>query len=216
MFVRVTPQVYPHYVRSSRIDQPKQTKAAGWQITVIAMPVMGTYYDIKVQMVMKGVGAAGSTIEVPDILPGPTPNVFTATTDELGKEAVVCYTARAASQSPQRWTGTFTIQSGSTPGMSAFVAAHEPTLEKASDSPCGGLKAIKAVASPPVESSEALETQNPRVNSGEATLALARGSQLYNARRYSESRPLLITACNVEQARMPATRWDSCTRTTWG
>jgi hypothetical protein len=166
MFVRVTPQVYPHYVRSSRIDQPKQTKAAGWQITVIAMPVMGTYYDIKVQMVMKGVGAAGSTIEVPDILPGPTPNVFTATTDELGKEAVVCYTARAASQSPQRWTGTFTIQSGSTPGMSAFVAAHEPTLEKASDTPCGGLKAIKAVASPPVESSEAPDTQNPRVNSG--------------------------------------------------
>lgn len=202
MFVRITPQVMPKFVRSPSAGQPKSATAAGWQVTVIATP-LGTHYDIRVQMVMKGVGSAGSTIELPDFQPGYLPSTFTATTNELGKEAVICYTARAASQPAQRWTGIFTIRKGSGPlvglaavqGAVSFVAAHEPTLENASDASCGGLKAVKASATPPVEELTATKTRNPEIDSSAAALALARGSQLYNAHRYSEARPLLITAC---------------------
>ncbi|MGC2110858.1 MAG: tetratricopeptide repeat protein [Candidatus Korobacteraceae bacterium] len=196
MFVRVIPQVYP-YATASWVGGRKTARAAGSQITVIATPVTlgGTYYDIKVQMVMKGVGSAESTIELPDLLPGSMPNTFTAITEQMGKEAVICYTAHAASQPAQRWTGAFTIQNGATPGVVAFVPAREPTLEKASDAPCGGLKAIKVAATPAPEAAASPERPKPDWSSADASLALARGSQLYNARRYAEARPLLITAC---------------------
>jgi TPR repeat protein len=197
MFVRVTPQASQRGAARSRIAQPRQTVASGWQVTVMAFPLMGTYYDIKVQVIMKGVGSAGSIVELPDMQPGPIPSTFTAVTNELGKEAVVCYTARAASQTAQRWTGTFTIQNGAVPGMASFVAAHEPTLEKASDAPCGGLNATKESATPATETGAVTETRDSAVDSREANLALARGSQLYNARRYAEARPLLIKACEV-------------------
>ena len=199
MFVRITPQVMPNFVRNARAGRATM---AGWKVTVIATP-FGSHYDVKVQMVMKGMGSAGSTIELPDLQPGYLPSSFAATTNELGKEAVICYTARGASEPAQRWTGTFAIHRGSEPlesfaavrGAATFVAAHEPTLEKASDAPCGGLKAVKESATPSVEEMTAPEIRKPEMGSSEAALALARGSQLYNARRYSEARPLLIKAC---------------------
>ncbi len=195
MFVRITPQASMHGTRSYAGGR-KSFNADGYQVSVIAIPVTlgGTYYDIKVQMVMKGVGSAGSTVELPDLLPGVMPNVYSVVTKELGKEAVICYTARPASQAAQRWTGTFNIQNSATPGMVALVPAHEPTLEKASDAPCGGLQAIKEAAAP-VETAAAPESGSPEVSPARASLALARGSQLYNAHRYAEARPLLISAC---------------------
>ncbi len=196
MFVRITPQASMHGTRSYAAGR-KSFKADGYQITVIAIPVTlaGSYYDIKVQMVMKGVGSAGSTIELPDLLPGGIPNTYSVVAQELGKEAVICYTARPASQqAAQRWTGTFNIQSGATPGMVAFVPAHEPTLEKASDAPCGGLQAIKE-APVPAETAATPESGRSDVSPARASLDLARGSQLYNAHRYAEARPLLISAC---------------------
>jgi len=196
MFVRITPQARQARPHTALPGQRTPTANASWQISVIAVPVGGTYYDVKIQMVMTGVGSASSTIEVSDFQPGLMPTMFSATANELGNEAVVCYTARAPSQqTPLRWTGTYKIQSSSVPGMAAFVAAHEPTLEKVSNAPCGGLTAEKAPATPAVEASAAPDNQRPGASSLEATLALERGSRLYNSRRYAEARPLLITAC---------------------
>ena len=192
-FVKITPQAYPHYAVSYNGGR-KSATGAGWQITVIAIPFLlaGNYYDIKVQMVTTGVGSEGSTIELPDFMPATMPNTYTAIAKQLGKEAVICYTAHAASQPAQRWTGAFTVSTGA--GGTALVPAREPTLEKASDAPCGGLRAVKET-DVPVEAVGAPETKTSAANM-EASSALARGAQLYNARQYAESRPLLITACN--------------------
>jgi TPR repeat protein len=170
---------------------------------MVGAVAIGAHYDVKVQMVMKGVGSAESAIELPDFLPGPVPNLYSSSVAELGKEAVVCYTARPASQPAQRWTGTFDIRNSSVPGSVVFVAAHEPTLEVASDAPCGGLKAEKSTG-PSVEASATPATRDSALNAMTASLALERGSKFYNARRYSEARPLLITACDGGQSA------DSC------
>jgi len=195
MFVRITPQAFMH-ATASFAGGRKSSKADGYQINVIAVPVSAsqTYYDVKVQMVMKGVGSSGSNIELPDLQPAAMPNSYTVVAKDLGKEAIICYTARPPSEPPQRWTGTYHIQNSESPwAPAAFVPAHEPTLENASDAPCGGVKAEKLT--PVTEIAAAPENSQPAVPPAQASLALARGSQLYNAHRYAEARPLLITAC---------------------
>jgi len=176
-------------VRASATPTPDD---GAWQVMVTVIPVRGTYYDVKLEIVMKDVGNGQTSVELPEPQPGPVPNLYITNAEELGKEAVVCYTGRPAAQQAQRWTGTFRIQSGYQ-GRVVFVPAHEPTLEPASDSPCAGLVVTKAGPLPSV--SEGPGPREAAINSMHASLALAQGSRLYNARRYSEARPLLIEAC---------------------
>jgi TPR repeat protein len=176
-------------VRTSATPTPDD---GAWQVTASVIPIRGTYYDVKLQIVMKDIGDGRMSVELPDPQPGPVSNFYITKAEALGKEAVVCYTGRLAAQQAQRWTGTFSIQSGYQ-GRVVFVPAHEPTLEPAGDSPCGGVVVTKAAPLPSVP-----EGPGPReasINSIHASLALAQGSRLYNARRYSEARPLLIEAC---------------------
>jgi uncharacterized protein len=174
--------------------------ASGTVIRVLAVPPsMETYYDIKVQVVMKDVGNGDETIALPDLQPWPmNPHAYTVAASQLGKEAVICYTARPPQeQEAKRWTGTFTIQPGATgPARAAFVPAHEPTLEPASNAPCGGLNAVKAEPASSPELPAASDATTPVHDSTEAALALVQGSRLFNAKRYLEAEPLLAEACD--------------------
>jgi hypothetical protein len=108
MFVRI--QLYAS--KGSAKTRPYSPAGASpassdWQVMVSVVPIWGTYYDVKLQVVMKDVGDGGTSVELADSQPGPVRNLYMTRAEALGKEAVVCYTARAASQQAQRWTGTF-------------------------------------------------------------------------------------------------------------
>jgi hypothetical protein len=196
LFARIVPSAMQH-VSAGYVGGRKTATASGWQIQVIASTV-STYYDIKLQMVMKGVGSQGQTVLVPDFQPSAmVPNVYTALTNDLGKEAVVCFTARQPNQpAAMRLTSAYTIRTnpqGGILGQTAFVASHEPTLEPASDAPCGGI-ADATIASPVTETTVA-GTNAPEVDPGGAARALAVGSRLYNAGNYTDAMSPLQTAC---------------------
>ncbi len=194
-FVRVRLNVSNRPMHKTTYD--RQPAAApddsGWRV-MASVTSLGEQYDSKIQIVMKDIGDTQSSVELPDPQPGPIPGIYMTKADALGKEAIVCYTARQASQQQaQRWTGTFTAQPGYQ-GQISFVPAHEPTLEPASDAPCGGLASItKAAPLPPQP--EGPSPHEAATNHLNAVVALGKGSRLYNARRYQEARPLLIEAC---------------------
>ena len=196
LFARIMPSARQH-VSAGYVGGRKTATASGWQIQVIAGTI-STYYDIKLQMVMKGVGSQDETVLVPDFQPSAgIPNVYTALTNDLGKEAVVCFTARQPNQpTAMRLTAAYTIRTnpqGGIRGQTAFVASHESTLEPASDAPCGGIVGAK-IASPVTETTVA-GTNAPGVDPGGAVRALAVGSRLFNAGNYTDAMSPLQTAC---------------------
>jgi hypothetical protein len=110
----------------------------GWWVTVFTAPanfVYTTFYDMKVQMVMKGAGRVWS-------VPLSNREVVTsgmekrgAALRDLGTEAVVCFTAKDPSRpQPMRMTKWFSIDANG--NIAAFVPSREPTLAVASDAPC--------------------------------------------------------------------------------
>jgi TPR repeat protein len=203
MFVHITAGAGDPSARYRRFPATtRKPTTSGWQVSVGAVPIHGTHYDVKVQVVMKDIGAGHSSVELADLKPYRLPNLYMASTEALGKQAIVCYTARPAdSQQAERWTGTYNIEAGYQEGTATFVAAHEPTLEVASDAPCGGAAVTKAAAPPPAAEEsgpreEAVSSPSSRLALSRSRLALSQGSRLYNAKRYAESRPLLIQACD--------------------
>jgi hypothetical protein len=189
------------FVRIQTRTHPERGGSTGLQVMVIAIPFGGTHYDERVQMVMKDVGSSGKAVELADFLPGTVPHAFTGHADELGKEAVICYTAHAASQPAQRWTQSFHIQSTATPGMAALTPAEPPTLVAASDAPCGGITVVKAPPAPtmptglPAHASAPTTGSGTRVNPVQVAVAHMKGVSFYNQKRYDEARPQLVQAC---------------------
>ena len=196
MFVRINARTSPNFARPSRTGGQSKPAAAATQVTVMAMPYGGTHYDVKVQVVMKGVGSSKETVALPDLQPSGIPFSYSATSGQIGTEAVICYTGRPSSGTAERWTGTFNIQPGAYPGQVVFIPAHEPTLEAASNAPCGGLRAEQASVPAAADAPETADAGSSPEPSIEAFGALRRGAELYNAGRYQEARAPLVEACN--------------------
>ncbi len=148
-----------HKMRQSNPDYFVRIQASATAIgsqghlQVLAISAAGTAYDVKVQLVMKGVGSDRRTVLYNDLDPGIAPGLYTKEINEFGNEAVICYTAHTASEpTPLRVTATYTIRSSSMGVMTqvAFVPTKPPTMEPASDAPCGGIKVTETAApSPP-------------------------------------------------------------------
>jgi uncharacterized coiled-coil protein SlyX len=133
--------------------------------------------------------------------------------DEIGEKAVVCFSAPDSQTGTRRqWMQSYTVQKAEEAYATKanFIPTGTPTLTPATGAPCGGATDVRESAH--IESQQehtanllALAqnakwggtTQKPEMGSGEANLALARGSQFYNAHLYSEARPLLIRACDA-------------------
>jgi hypothetical protein len=121
------------------------SSAYAWVLRVQAIsPVQ--HYDIKIQAVLLGITAGTvRTVLKPlvlDLRPGNVPNNYVAYPDGMGREAAICYTARASGQSaPMRLTEVFKVQSTSSGAV--LVPNHEPTLGPASDAPCGDAHVIQ-------------------------------------------------------------------------
>jgi len=116
--------------------------AAGivWEFRVHAVPP-ASQYDPKVRVVMLNIiGGTVRTVRkaVAGELPlSQFPNTYRTQINELGGQVVVCYTAHAEGQSSaQRLTSIFKTEFNA--GKPVFVLTQEPTLEPASDAPCGG------------------------------------------------------------------------------
>jgi hypothetical protein len=110
----------------------------GWWVTVFTAPanfVYTTFYDMKVQMVMKGAGRAWSVpLSNREVVTSGMEKRSAALRD-LGTEAVVCFTAKDPSRpEPMRMTKWFSIDASA--NTAAFVPSREPTLAVASDAPC--------------------------------------------------------------------------------
>jgi hypothetical protein len=116
-----------------------------WVLRVQAIsPVQ--HYDIKIQAVLLGIPAGTvRTVSKPlalDLRPGNVPNNYIAYPNGMGTEAAICYTARASGQNtPMRLTEVFKVQFAS--GGAVLVPNHEPTLEPASNAPCGDAHVIQ-------------------------------------------------------------------------
>jgi len=123
--------------------------------------------------------------------------------DEIGEKAVVCFSAPDSQTGTRRqWMQSYTVQKAEEAHATKanFIPAGSPTLTPATGAPCGGATDVRESAhieSPQEQTTQLLAQRKPEMGSGEANLALARGSQFYNAHRYSEARPLLIRACDA-------------------
>jgi hypothetical protein len=100
-----------------------------------------TLYDIQVQMTMKGPGNKVWPVQLSNReITGFVEERY-ALLENLGTEAVVCFTAREPTRGQTlRMTKWFSIEASRVPGPNGYTAAfapmREPTLEPASNAPC--------------------------------------------------------------------------------
>lgn len=127
-----------------RIDVSANKLNSGrWRIMVVASPFLlqTTLYDIKVQMVTKGAGNKSWPVQLSSREMFACLENRYALLDNLGTEAVVCFTAHDPS-SPKRlrMAKYFSIEADQEPGLigysAAFVPSREPSLAPPSDVPC--------------------------------------------------------------------------------
>jgi hypothetical protein len=127
-----------------RIDVSAQgnMQNSAWRIKVYTAPfrVSTTLYDVQVQMVMKGPGNKAWPVPLSNREVMGTSEMRYASLNQLGTNAVVCFTAHDSGSPPMRMTKWYTIEASSQPGpngyTAAFVPSREPTLVPASDAPC--------------------------------------------------------------------------------
>lgn len=114
-----------------------------WRIMVSTSPALAsrTLYDIQVQMTMKGPGNKVWPVQLSNReITGFVEERY-ALLENLGTEAVVCFTAREPTRGQTlRMTKWFSIEASRVPGPNGYTAAfapmREPTLEPASNAPC--------------------------------------------------------------------------------
>jgi hypothetical protein len=119
--------------------------AYGWMIRVRAISPV-PHYDIKIQAVLLGISSGTvRSVEkslIVDLQPGNVPNNYIARPEGMGKEGALCYTARASGQTKaMRLTMLFKTQP--TQDGVLLIPTREPTLEPASNAPCGDARVVK-------------------------------------------------------------------------
>jgi len=108
-----------------------------WHLALYAKPwrLGNTYYDEQVQLTLKGVAGHSEPVHVTNLQPASLPGNYQVVLDDIGAEAVVCYTAKDSTHpTPMRMTTWYKVNAGDT--AANFTPSREPTLVPASSAPC--------------------------------------------------------------------------------
>lgn len=144
-FLTVRIFVSPQLVRGARGAEPGK-----WQIqAIVTSPAHFTdsLLDANLEILFQASGKKPWRVSFPPRPVFAGSETLSQTVDDMGQQAVVCFTARdPKTQQRQRWRQSFTVEaSSSTPvgrsgayqmTMQNFVAAAQPTLNPATDQPC--------------------------------------------------------------------------------